>query len=543
MSNKQTLIKGATVLGLAGLIVKLLGAVFRLPLVNWIGDIGMANYGPAYNIYVFLLILATSGLPVAISKMVSESIAVGNHYQAHKVFKISSTMMICMGFVFFVTLYIFAPQFASLMNNPDSALGMRAISPALLLVPIMAAFRGYFQGMQNMRPTAVSEIIEQFCRVFAGLGAAYYLFFISESSGSYDKYTKGAAGANFGATAGAIGGLLIIAFIYYLAHGTITRRVNRSKGLGCEGTSEITGKILAIAVPITIGAGILPILNLVDSAVVMNRLTNAAGFTEEVAKGLYGQLSGFVGSLISLPQIITQAVGVSLVPIIAAAYKMKNKRAIDENVSMGIRISVIIGLPSAIGLIVLSKPILLMLYPRQAESAANAATILIVMSVGLIFLSVTTTLIGILQGIGKQMIPVKNLFIGMIAKIILTWILVGIPSINVNGAAIGTVAAYAISMMLNMVAVIKYTKAKINFTVAFLKPMIASGVMGAATFISYNAAMMLVNKNSLCTLISMVIAVIVYVFMVFITGAIKEDELSNLPKGDKIAKIVRKFSR
>ena len=162
--NKQSLLKGATILGIAGIFVKLLGAVFRLPLVNWIGDTGMANYGPAYYIYAFLVIVATSGLPVAISKMVSESISIGNYYQAHKVFKISIGMMIGIGCLFSAILFVFAPQIASLMNNKDAALGMQMIAPALILVPTMAAFRGYFQGMQNMKPTAVSQVTEQLFR-------------------------------------------------------------------------------------------------------------------------------------------------------------------------------------------------------------------------------------------------------------------------------------------------------------------------------------------------------------------------------------------
>ena len=207
--NKQSLIKGATVLAAAGIVVKILGAVFRLPLVNWIGDTGMANYGPAYYIYAFLVILATSGLPVAISKMVSESIAVGNYYQAHRVFTLSSRLMFGMGLTFFLILFIFAPQIAALMSNPDSAPAMRMIAPSLLLVPIMAAYRGYFQGMQNMKPTAVSQIVEQFFRVVIGLGAAYILFFVVGDGvfGGYDKYAGGAAGAGGVPSAHAVPGL------------------------------------------------------------------------------------------------------------------------------------------------------------------------------------------------------------------------------------------------------------------------------------------------------------------------------------------------
>ena len=540
--NKQSLLKGATILGIAGIFVKLLGAVFRLPLVNWIGDTGMANYGPAYYIYAFLVIVATSGLPVAISKMVSESISIGNYYQAHKVFKISIGMMIGIGCLFSAILFVFAPQIASLMNNKDAALGMQMIAPALILVPTMAAFRGYFQGMQNMKPTAVSQVTEQLFRVVIGLGLAYVMFFKTIGNSTYDRYARGAAGANFGATAGAFGGLLIIGLIYYLSRKNINKRVDRTENLGSADSKRIVKRILQIAVPITIGAAILPVMNLVDSAIVMNRLTSAAGFSQEIAKSLYGQLSGFVGSLINFPQIVTQAVAVSIVPIIAAAHKRKLKSEIDKNTSMGIRMAVIIGYPCAIGLIVLAKPTLLLLYPKQATSAASAASVLAIMAFGIIFLSIALTLVGILQGIGRQMIPVKNMFIGMIFKIILTWILVSFRSINVNGAAIGTVVAYAVSVVLNLRAVVRYTKVKIKYGLVFVRPMVSALTMGVLVFASYKAVMMLLHKNSIATLISIGIGIVVYGLMILKTKAISAEELSMIPKGEKLAKIAKKIT-
>ncbi len=540
--NKQSLVRGTTILAVAGIVVKVMGAFFRLPLVNWIGDTGMANYSPAYYIYAFLIILATSGLPVAISKMVSESIAIGNHYQAHRVFKLSTTLMCVMGFVFFILLFCFAPQIASLMNNPDAALGMRVIAPALLLVPIMAAFRGYFQGMQNMKPTAISQVIEQLFRVCLGLGAAYYLFFkvSGEFLGESDKYVRGAAGANFGATAGSIGGFLMILFIYALARKSILRRVKRTSKMGSASSKRILKRVLVIAVPITIGAAIMPILNLIDSALVMNRLTAAAGFSQSEAQSLYGQLSGFVSSLINIPQVLTQSVAVSLVPIIAASNKTGDFEKLNDNVSLGIRMSVIIGYPCAVGLMVLAKPILLLLYPSQAESAANAASILVIMAFGLIFLSITQTLTGVLQGVDKQMVPVKNLLIGMAFKIVITWILVGIPSINVNGAAVGTVVAYIVAISLNMRAVKKYTGVKVDNNLTFVRPLISSAVMGVFAFGAYKL-FMLAGHNSIATLLSVAVGGAVYVVMVFLTKSITKDELLVLPKGDKIAKLVDKF--
>lgn len=544
--SKQNLVHGAAILGVAAIIVKLLGAFFRLPLVNWIGDTGMANYGPAYYIYAFFLILATAGIPVAISRLVSESRAIGNHYQAHEVFIIARNLMFMVGSVSFVILFGFAPNIAAMIKNPDSALAMRAIAPSLILVPLMASYRGYFQGMQNMKPTAVSQIIEQFFRVIVGLLAAYILFYMTSSGYFYEnfnKYERGAAGASFGATVGALGGLLMILWIYGLSSKAIKARVRKTKALGCASTGQMLKKILIIAIPITVGAAIMPIMNLVDAGLVMSRLQLAAGFTVDQAKSLYGQLSGLVGSLINFPQAMTQAIAMSLVPMVAGAYKVNDHKSMQDSIRMGLRMSVIIGFPAAVGLIVLAKQILLLLYPAQVEAAISATPILVIMAVGVAFLATSQTLTGVLQGVGKQMLPVRNLFIGVIIKVILTYILTGIPQINVKGTAFATVVAYVVATVLNIIAVKKYTGVSFGIGITYIRPLIASLVMGAAAVGGYKLFFMILGHSSLATLLAVMLAVVVYAAMIFIVGAVTIEELDSFPKGDKIKKLVMKIYR
>ncbi|MGL4484362.1 MAG: oligosaccharide flippase family protein, partial [Anaerovoracaceae bacterium] len=214
--SKKTFVMGAAVLGAAGLLVKLLGAVFRIPLANMIGPLGMAYYQPAYYIYTFFLIISTSGIPVAISRMISERVAVGNYIEANRVFKISMYIMLAIGIPSFLLLFFGAGLIADLSGAPHSKLAMMAIAPSLILVPVMAAYRGIFQGMQDMNPTAVSQIGEQVFRVVAGLSLAYVLYKGADLMGllaNYTSHEKGAAGAAFGATVGSIGGLLVVLII------------------------------------------------------------------------------------------------------------------------------------------------------------------------------------------------------------------------------------------------------------------------------------------------------------------------------------------
>lgn len=543
--SRGTLIKGAATLGAAGLVVKVLGAVFRIPLVNWIGDIGMANYNPAYYIYNFFLVLATAGIPIAISKMVSERIAVGHYGEAHKVYRISFGLMGVIGFLSFVILFVFAPQIAELVNNPQAELAMRAIAPCLIFVPTMAALRGYFQGMQNMRPTAVSQIVEQFFRVVVGLSLAYVLFNLAGGSAfaaKYDAFERGAAGAAFGATAGSIGGLLTIILVYVLSKKSIHFKIRHSHNEAFESTGLILKRIMIIAVPITIGAAIMPITNLVDVTIVIGRLQDA-GIGYEAAKGLYGQLGGFVGSLVYLPQVLIYAVAISLVPLISAAHRLGDNIALKDNISLGIRLSCIIGFPCAAGLMALSEPIMLLIYPAQAQSAISAAHILFTMSAGIFFLSASQTLTGILQGIGKQAIPVRNLMIGIALKILITWFLTAIPSINIQGAAIGTVVAFAVAAVLNLFATRKYTGAEILIGKTFGRPFIAAAFMGLTCKGVYELLRLWIDSNTIPTLIAVLTGVILYGVMILVTKTVSREELLKLPKGDKLHKVFGRFIR
>ena len=282
---KKSFIKGAAILGIAGILVKVLGAFFRIPLANLIGDVGMAYYQAVYPVYNIFLAVSTAGIPVAISKMVSERNAIGRYNEGYRVFKISFFLMFAIGIVSASLCFFGAEPYFTACKIPEAKYAMMALAPALLLVPMMASFRGYFQGNQNMTPTAISQVMEQVFRVVVGLALAYV--FLSKG------LEFSAAGAAFGATAGSIGGILVVIIIYFSGRGKYRVNIERSAGKIYESASSILLKIFAFAVPITLGAAIMPIMNAIDVPIVMNRLQNAAGFSPAEAKALYGQLSGF----------------------------------------------------------------------------------------------------------------------------------------------------------------------------------------------------------------------------------------------------------
>lgn len=531
--SKKSFLQGAVVLGIAGLIIKVLGAFFRIPLANLIGDEGMGYYQTAYPIYVLFLVLSTSGIPIAISKLVSERIAADHYDEAHRVFKISFILLFATGITSFLLVFFGAHEIVRYLKNPGAYYAMLAIAPALLFVPIMAAYRGYFQGMQNMKPTAVSQIVEQFFRVAVGLGLA--VLFIKNGP------SIAAGGATFGAAAGGVGGSIAIIGIYFYRRAKIKQVIAKSTPSSRESAGKILSKIFMIAIPVTIGAAIMPIMSAIDVAIVMRRLQET-GFTEASANSLYGQLTGMAAPLINFPGVLSMAIAMSLVPAISAANERKDLEFLRYNVELGMRTAMLIGLPCALGLMTLSEPIMRLLYPFQKASAISAAPNLFILAFGVIFLSTVQTLTGVLQGLGKQSIPVINLCIGALFKIVITFTLTGIPWFNVKGAAIGTVAAYIVASILNLMAVEKYTETRFSTGLTFIKPLLSAVTMSLGVGLGY---LLLSNYlgNGLAVLISIGLGTIIYAVMLFVTKSITQEEIEKLPKGHQLIKLWKKLRR
>ncbi len=523
--SKNSFLKGAVVLGVAGLIVKILGAFFRIPLGRMITGEGMGYYQTAYPIYVLLLSISTSGFPIAISKMVSERRAVGNYKGAHKVFAITLKILIVLGGITFSIVFFGANLIVNAAHNPKAYYSMLALSPALLFVPIMAAYRGYFQGRNNMTPTAVSQIIEQFARVGFGLFLAYLLM------------PKGleyaAAGASFGATVGAVFGMLFVFFVYYINKPKIERELLKSEDFEEESYKDIIRTMLTIALPIIIGASVMPIMNMIDVSLVMSRLL-ASGYSQSQASALYGQLTGMAATLINLPQVLTMSIAMSVVPVISQAYELRDMQSVRENAALSMRLAVLLGLPAGVGLMVLSTPIMQLLYPKEPDGVGQ---ILFVMSLGVVFLSLIQTLTGILQGLGKSQVPVMNLFIAAVFKLVFTYTLTSVASLNVKGAAIGTVVAYMIAAGLDIYWLKRLLKIKFDIKSLLIKPLITAIIMGVTAKFSH---MWLVTKigNSLATVIAILVAMLVYGVVLILIGAITREEIEKLPKGKKLSRFI-----
>ncbi|MBR0598826.1 putative polysaccharide biosynthesis protein [Sinanaerobacter chloroacetimidivorans] len=532
--SKKTFLRGAAILGIAGLLVQVMGAIFRIPLGNIIGDEGMGYYQTAYPIYVFLLVFSTNGAPAAISKMTSERVALGQHSEAYRVFKLSFVLMFALGIVASSIFFFGAERIVTLLKNPGAYYSMLAIAPALLFVPIMSVFRGYFQGLQEMEPTAVSQLAEQAVRVAVGLTLAIVLV------------PKGieyaSAGATIGTSIGPIAGVFILLIIYYLKKGKLLKEISRNETntiIEKESAGKIIGTLAAIAVPITIGVSILPIMNVVDVAIVMRRLQDV-GYSLKEANAFYGQLTGMAGPVINIPMALALSIALSMVPAIAAANSTRDLDFLNTNIKLGLRTAMIIGVPCTFGLMSLAEPIMLLIYPMQAESASSAAPCLFYLAIGIIFLAIAQTMAGILQGLGKPYTAVAGLGLGVLVKAISTYILTGIPALNVQGAAIGSTVAYGVIGIFNFVAVKKLTNTKFDIGISVWKPLLSGVLMCICVLVSYYVLEGVIG-NSLSTVISIGIGAAVYGVMLIKTKSISPHEIRLLPKGEKLAALLSKL--
>ena len=521
------LMQGATILAIAGIMCKILGGIFRIPLTNMIGAEGQSYYGAAYPVYQLFYTIATAGFPVAISRMVSERVAKNDYINADKSYRIAMQTSVVVSIIAFAICCFGADQIADFVGNPGAAASIRAISIALLFTPFAASLRGYFQGLQIMTPSAISQVAEQFVRVCAGLLLAYMFF--------RTNLEYAAAGATFGASAGMIAAMIVLYIMYYrFRH---QRRENAAQSAVIEETTrDRFRELVEIVIPITIGSSIMPLMMTIDLAVIMRRL-QATGWSLSMSKTLYGLISGYCDPLVNLPVIFIDAITISLIPAVTRAFTLKIKSDLDGNIMTGLKTMMIIAYPCAVGLIVLAGPILHLLYPTKPDEAEMAIHTLQILSLGIVTLSVMRTLSASLQGIGKMTLPVINLGIGAVIKIVATYVLVGIPSLNVNGAAIGTVIAYLTAALLNYRGLRKHADVDLDLGNIFIRPLWASLIMGAGAVGMYKLIFMLHPSNLIASGIAIIFAVIVYFVMVFVTGAVSREELALVPKGETLYNI------
>ena len=503
--KKHSLIKGTIILGLAGIFARFLGLFFRIPIQALIKDEGMGYYQMSYPLYMTFVAIA-SGVPIAMSKLIAEMNAKNDREGAVQVLRQTLFFMVILGSVVTMLMIMFARPIISILKwDPKSYYSFSAIAIAPIFVSIMCTFRGFFQGLQNVRPTAISQIVEQVGRVGAGVLFAYLLF----PKGI--EYAAG--GAALGTLVGAVmGSMYLISTYFKVKKDMPVRKVSKHK--------YILADLAKAALPISMGAAVGTIMSLIDSVLVPQQLLKA-GFTQTQSAVMYGQLTGKVFTLMNVPLALSVALCASLVPIIAEAFSLGRRGELIKRVDMAVKLSNVISLPSSLGMFFMAYPIMHLVFLKDAAGYE----ILQYISISIPFIVLTQTSTAILQSIGNYMKPVYNLAIGCIVKVIVTYVLVSFSFVNIYGAVIGTILGYITSCLLNMYDLKKNLNIRINHFDTFVKPAFAASIMIIAVVFSnanvYNYTM----SRELSCIISILIGVIVYLIFIFLLRIFEYEEI------------------
>jgi stage V sporulation protein B len=511
MNGKDSrFLKGAFTLALAGVIVKVIGALYRIPLYKILGSEGMGLYQYAYPVYAIMLTVSSAGLNVAISKSVAERWVLGKRKAASRVFRISLVLMAALGFAGFVAMFSMSGWIAANMaKDLRATISIAAISPALFMAAVLSALRGWFQGIEEMTVPAVSQVLEQVGRLLT----MYTLGAMLLPKGI--EYA--AAGATFGAVVGALIGVVYAAAAYFRRTG--------GWALDEDGPDEPWGRIarevILTAIPISLASAVFGIAEIIDLGLVPGRL-QSTGLTPEEATTLFGRLTGGAFPLLNIPTIFTGALQMALVPSISGAAVLRDRESIVRRVRKALGITVALALPAAMGIYVLADPIPALLFEDW-----EVGRVLRPLAPGVFFLALQQVTAGILHGLGRMRIPLVNLAWAALIKAILTYGLVGNPSFGVVGASIATSVHFGVAALLNLLAIRREIGDVLDGPV-MLKISLSTGVMSVIAGFTYGKMQALTGWKQ-ATIAAIAVGAIVYGILVLATGAITMEDLQSMP--------------
>lgn len=583
--KRQSFLQGAFILAGGTALVKLIGAFFKIPLGIMIGGSGMGYFSTAYDLYLPLYALAMAGLPIAISRIVAQRVAEKRYRDVRKTLKIAQRAFLITGIAGTVIMLIAAYPYVLFSGNGPALYSILGIVPSLLFCCIMSSYRGYYEGLRNMYPTSVSSIIEALGKLVVGLGLAYIVIQKAMSEyaasqtvfgkaleiapGSTDDVVKdsitaaaapyAAAAAILGITIGAALGAVYL-IIYHKRVGdkiTVHELREAPQAIKNKKTLKI---IITFAIPVVIGSLVTNVASLIDLATVQRRLADVVTSNpdtilkmydgmlpegmalQDIPNFLYGCYKGFGYSVYNLVPTLTSMLGISALPVLTTAWIGKDPKVIKTNIESMVRITALFAIPAGIGMWVLSANILGLLYSSRPQEAAVTVPILAILGLAAVFAGLMAPLTNMLQAIGKQKLPVRNIAIGGVLKIVVNFILVGIPSVNVVGAPVGTLVCYAFIFISNLYCLIKHSHVRISLMSTLIKPLIASLLCGVS---AWAAPRLLTNimpaQGNIVSILSILVAVIVYAVSVICVRAVTKEDVLSLPKGQKIARALEKL--
>lgn len=583
--KKQNVLGGAMVLVIATALVKVIGAVYKIPLTGIIGSLGRGYFASAYNIYTPIYAISMAGLPVAVSTIVSRNAALGKYRDVKQVLKITFPLFLALGIVGTGALILAAKPYVESVGSPLAIFSVFAIAPSILFCCVMSTYRGYYEGLSNMYPTAISQVIESLGKLVFGLVLSYGVLSYAneqiELTGSvlgYEVVTEAdtaivyalaAAAAILGVTLGTVFGAIYTILRHKLKKDGISKEMLVNSPLASP-KKDTVKEIISIAVPTAISSLVLNVTNFIDTWMIQSRLEGVVEGSYDTIMSIYGDsitaaniarenihtfLYGAYDTTLdfrNLVPTVMMTLGVSAIPIISAAVAKKDYKTVNGTVNTVFRTTMLIALPAGAGFFALSEPILSLLYTgtENEPGIAISAPVLGLYGLMMAILTLSSPLTNMLQAIGRADVPAKALALGCVFKIGLNYILIGIPEINIKGAVFGTAFFYLICIIYNYAVLRKETGVRIDIKTVIVKPLISAVLCGGAAYGSYAVLSSVMtfgdmssrlNGQSLACIISIGIAVVVYAISVLLMKTLVKDDILMLPKGEKLAEILEKY--
>lgn len=546
--NKNSFVIQGSILAFAGILVRVIGLIYRVPLNRILGHQGVAYYTTAYDFYNILILLSSQSMPLAVSKIVSEKLGRGEYKGAHKVFKGALLYGLILGIALGSLMFFGADWLATkIYTRPQIALALKVLAPTLTITCVLGVLRGYFQGMGNMVPTAISQFFEQIANAIVSVTAACQLGIyglslakmqnLSEDASEMLKNSWAAAGGTLGTFAGVVVAVLIVAYILFKNYGKIKKNICADKAQNVENYGEIIRLILFVITPVLISTTIYNISNLLDNPIFLN-IMEYLKVSEKVSNELWGIYSGEYRLLTTMPIAIAAALSTAMVPSLVRSYAANNNEEVKKKINLAIKFAMIIAFPCGMGLTVLGGPINLMLFNDNTDIGGK---IMVFSIITVIAFSLSTISNAILQGIDRLKVPIKNSAISIVIHLIVLPILLIVFKLNIYAVVIGDFTFGMTVSIFNAYSIKKYTGYKQEIKNTFIKPLICSVFMGLGAISSYKLLFYLLPYNTLCTLVGIVVAVAIYGISLIITKTVTEDELYSMPKGTLIVKILKKL--
>ncbi len=548
--GNQFLIQGS-ILAVASLVVRIIGLVYRIPMTRIIGDEGMGLYSIAYELYGLALILSSYSLPLAVSKLVAAKSITREHRNTYRIFVCAMGFAFVVGLVAFLIVFFGADFFATVINNDENIiLPLKVLAPTLFVFSIMGVFRGFYQGKSTMIPTAISQVIEQIINAVVSVAAAYY--FMKSFSASVNVAAYGAAGGTLGTLIGAIVGLLFLVFVYFIYRPLLRRQINNDRNTYVDSYKDIFKMLIITISPIILSQTVYHISGVIDNAMfgnimatkevtyfdntVFNNADPGGLYTIENIRILLGIYNNKYRNLSNVPVAIATAIGAAIVTSITAAKVRGMDGVIRNKTHVAIKFNMIIAIPSAVGMGVLAYPILTMLFPGSNQLDANYIKL---GAIAIVFYSLSTVTTAILQGINRLRVPVINSSISLGFHVVLLYFLLKYTSLSGYSLVIGNVTFALVVSILNWISIEKYLEYKQEIMKTFLIPAVSAAGMGIIIYFVHLGLHKWTGSNTFATVISMLVAVIVYFILLILMKGVNEEELEDLPKGDIIIRFFK----